>query len=298
MPDMCKFARGQSVSEYGLAAALIAMLGLAATVSLGDAVSKQFAGMTSGMKTKPQIAVAVQPTVPAAAQKNPSSSPSSGSQNQAPSSQPAPSTAPSPAASKPGTTLPPPTSKQDQLCTSGSWCVNVPDTKTVDAAFTAGALGASQLSHAMAATFKQIADQLKATPGADSSLVDMITRMSNLGHGIGDMQAGLKSSTSNYNTIVNAQDGMASNMANMKSLQKNLNDYLAKNPGALPPEMKNVINYEVGQIGALVNCFSFSDTGSRAEWEYNPNRSTVTHQSANNICSSGGDSSKCMKQVG
>jgi Flp pilus assembly pilin Flp len=220
-------SKGQSLAEYGMVIGLVAAVGIAAVALLGGSLQDGLANINGGNATPSTLAI---------------------------------TDAPPGGVSSPGgtsglsTLIPPPGTGQEQICFQSGYCANIPviDGTTV----TTGANG-GQMTHQFADVLSQIALQLQADPNADPNLVNMITRVANAGHTIGDIEAFFIHSyeccgTTNYTTNLSSlSSSITSTQTFFNSEYQELSHYLSTNPNVLPPELQSVIALEVEQINQL-----------------------------------------------
>lgn len=319
--NFSRSSRGQGLIEYCITGSLIALVCVAGMMILGGNFQQHLVAlktdMTGSAKNAQLVSTQTQATQ-AAQQGAVNAANQQASQGTIPTyTPPPPPVAPAPTVPEPvtGTTPPPsttppatgtaapppgtiakPAANQDQMCTADGWCVNVPDKSVTDAAMTAGTLG-TQMTHMIADVFTQIAQQLQATPGADPSLITMITNLANKGHTLADMQDAIEEPKGTFQQILNSKDNMAPTLDSFNSQYSQLQTYLANHPTALPKEMQAVIGFEANQIDALVSSYSFTMPDSQhVEWSWRRSRELTT-QSANTICTNGGNTSTCLKST-
>lgn len=209
----------------------------------------------------------------------------------------------------PGQIIPPPGAGETRICSESGWCINVPDTEGIHLTGTSGALG-GELTQSMANVIQQIAQQLAQDPNTDPALLDLVTQLANNGHTIGDEEirlatncpAGSYCGSYEYiDVVAHNTIPIAEATATFNNTYQALQSYLAANPGALPMEMQNVISFEVSEINSISGSFSNHYDTNWNQIDGNiylfnpPNGGELTHQSANNICGSGGNTSQCIQ---
>ncbi len=272
---MKRIASGQSLTEYCFIGALILVASIGILLALGGNLNGALASLKGDLQSH----------INGAANAN------GGGQNQQPTIDP----------NGPGQVIPPPQAGQNQFCTASGWCVNVPDTSNVNLAGTTGSLG-GEISQQMADVIAQIALQLQQDPNTDPALLNLVTQLANQGHAVGNAEVELATNcplstycgtyvgTYSQNTSF-IQD--ATNTFNTTHQQ--LQQYLATHPNALPIEMQNTIHFEVSEINSISSGFS-NHWDERWQiydgnvYDFNPpNGGQLTHQSANTICSNGGN---------
>lgn len=296
---------GNALAEYGIIAGLVGITCVGGLTAVGDSLNLGFDSI--GSQFNGNIAA---------------SAPPSNGPNQAPGSSSAPSSNAIATQSPPQNTLPAPAAGQEQACFESGWCVNVPVVSNTVVDSTTGAIG-TKLTHEFANVLGQIAKQMEATGNPDPNLLNLITQLALEGHTLADLEQGVidvcppgqtcSTTTSSTGGIsysssdsllgkalmsVNGQNG------NFQKLYAQVEAYLQVNPNSLPPEMANIIHLEAGEIikianayntGANANVSAVNGTASINEsWDFAYD-AELTHQSANTICSNGGDSIQCVQ---
>ncbi len=195
----------------------------------------------------------------------------------------------------------------------GNVCLNLP----VIEGETAGGLGGDDV-HKMANVLEELAAQLKKE-GADEQIIDLVTRLANLGHGMGDRQKELldlcnsdadgNRTKCDKNKAGQIGDGMKElkekDLAQFKQMFAILKTYLDNNPGILAnlPAAEGVINFESSEIIKMIEAFNldkkksggFLGMGKKTNY-YLDNPNEATHQSSDNICEQGGDQQSCNRK--
>lgn len=227
--------------------------------------------------------------------------------------------------------VPAPAPGQEQVCYDSGWCVNIP--VIGHTAATTGSMG-GQWTQQLAAVLDQIKAQLEAA-GGDPGLIGLITDLANQGHALGNDQAVIDEFIAGLHTkspaelmaIAAQYDGMDATRAKqqqMNQMLQQLNNYMASHPGALPPEMQNLINTEVGTINNIMTLYNQDqnipqtsqhnlaqgmtpeDANTWAVLHYwhqletmsapgGQPGSAIMHHSANTVCGNGGNTAQCIR---
>lgn len=200
-------------------------------------------------------------------------------------------------------------------------CLQVPEIKSGTVATVNGALG-GELTASFADVIQQIADAIQQDPNADPSLVNLITALAKQGHGIAGTQRDLMAKCPTQACMGQLKEatllGMATNQeasdvdtlvgnvgkanTTFKATLTTLQNYLLKNPSSLPLHYSNLITQESNQIITIAGSIQlnqeaipdgiFTNTQTKG-WDTN-DAAVLTEQSANTICQSGGDTSRCV----
>ena len=276
--------KGQSLAEYGIAAALIAIASIGAVTAvsgalgdLGQSTGDQMfnGGASQNFGSSPSMALTASSLTPG------------GINN----------------------VLPSPGADQQQVCLSNNYCLNIPASVPADVAAGLGN-GTNQRIAARASILEQIAEQIDAE-GGDSIVSHMLRDMANSGHGLAkefavieDMancHLGLPCSATDTNQsigdwhdLVNTYGGMGDTLIGLGTVTHlqgvlatngSLQAYLENHPGALDPTLNAIVQSEVLEIDAIHNAFEIPETPGTLG-----NSATNTHLSSNNICTVSGDS--------
>jgi Flp pilus assembly pilin Flp len=191
---------GQGLSEYGLIAALIGVALVIALIPLGQSIAGVFSNIL-GTSSK-TVAVARQPA----------------------------------GDGKPTSNLNQPLSSLGSGATTPlSNITTAVDTTSKTTIQTAGSMGTSEQVYADANKLQQIADQLKQE-GADPGLIDLITRLANAGHTVGDtIAAENQKSTPSLSPIERAG-------IQFQNVKTELDTYLQTHPNILDTSKTSPIN--------------------------------------------------------
>lgn len=293
-PQGSRFSRpGQSLVEYGVVVSLIACACISSVMLLGQNIKNGMDDLqgrtngTSGAAVDPSSVSVIPPgNYPALTGPSPIANPSQG---------------------------------QQQICTSGGWCVNVPlgmDGTTVTE--TTGAQGV-ELTNQFASILEQIAKQVDLLPNADPSLKGMIADLANAGHYVAKKEndaytfcpptrasCGAYSVYSDGSFASTMDVSLNTNLSDVKSATQSftnqynaLQTYLNQNPNSLPLDIQNIIAFETSQIQQIAGVYNpdkvVSDGNGGFAWNFAYN-AQLTDQSANTICGSGGNGS-CFVQT-
>lgn len=277
---------GVTLTEYALVGASVALVSIAGLLTLGSNTNSLLDGFAASLAYHAPSAPAV-------------SMPGSGSIS---SPQP-PSTAPPDGAiAVGGPVLPPDT--QQQVCFKSGWCTEVPEVKSRTLDDTTGGMG-SQLTHEFSDVIRRIAQQAEAMPNPDSRLVELITTLANSGHTLGDQEGQAVTScmpgtqcTGNQSTLRDSLSLVISKQSMFTSDLQTLQNYVNENPGTLPPEMSDLINFEAQEITNIAGGYhgqpSPSEDGAYLQWSFSQ-KVQVTHQDSNTICNTGGSRGQCVR---
>jgi hypothetical protein len=259
---MTKSFDGQSLSEYGLVAGLIAVAALGGMILLGGNIQKQFGQMlptsrqTSGAGVN-GIAVVDATNLPANLQRA-------------------------------SALLPAPKADEQQVCFKSGFCLNMPLMEE-NRPQTAGSLGDQQMNQ-MAGIMDQVASQLGAA-GADPPLVELITKLANSGHGVGtyfdQMSADMKEAAATCGSTCTMDyyadpdkfnryqwGGSAEGEKNdFQSAWLTVQTYMKENPEAFAafPEAYSILELETQEIMKLAN-------GVSPNYEEDPNAKQIRAQ--------------------
>jgi Flp pilus assembly pilin Flp len=262
-------SKGQSLAEYGMVIGLVAAVGIAAVALLGGSLQDGLANINGGNATPSTLAI---------------------------------TDAPPGGVSSPGgtsglsTLIPPPGTGQEQICFQSGYCANIPviDGTTV----TTGANG-GQMTHQFADVLSQIALQLQADPNADPTLLSLITELANRGHNVGGAEQQFFDSCSascDSPTLSTFSGVLQLSRDRLTQQSVALQNYLNDKPDMLPQELQSLIYLQVDQIYQLQT--PFLNVAARSQpYDLNTMPITLTHQSANTICGSGGDTGVCVQPV-
>lgn len=264
---------GQSGSEYALAIGLVAVV----TITGLGAIGLNLGGTFSGMIT---------------------SQPPAQSPGPAPNPPPlAPALTEPPASAPPSilATLPKGAPGTEPACFD-SFCVNLP---VIDVANeqvdTAGGNGVEKI-HQFADVLTTMAQQVAAKEGPDSPLAKLISQLANDGHSIGNNQLAI---VKNGGFIQANQNSLIGNYKRSQSTFQNsfetLNAYLSQHSDALSPTSKAVVNTQASQIKSLAEAVSLPVQGGNYYSKPIYGKAKLTHQSANTICSEGGEN--CHREI-
>ncbi len=159
-----------------------------------------------------------------------------------------------------------------QVCYGSGTCVNMPIISD-NWSETSGAMG-SDLTHALADVFTQVANTMEASGAADSAVLNLLHRLANTGHEIGfeqkglsdamathcptgnckyDMIAGTGSSAHMNEIMPDQHDASGKPAAIMKFEQEfsALKSLMGNNFVNMPPELKNLVIQQANQILTL-----------------------------------------------
>jgi hypothetical protein len=214
------------------------------------------------------------------------------------------------------TTLSPPTNPTapattpngalDTACFQSGWCIQIPVVNNGTINNTSGANG-GQMTHQFSDTIGQVAQHISTQPSADPELLNLITQLANLGHAIGNIEQGVVDLCPPGGSCVASAQGSVPTYEQIHQITGPnvefqaaydlLQGYLARNPDSLPPEIVSVIDLETQQIQTIAAAFDPSAVSYQVDpatglftetWSIPPNAATLTQQSANTICNSGG----------
>ncbi len=299
-------SRGATITEYAFIGILIMAVCVTAVMTMGGNLNQTLASLKGDLKSHSDAAVQVIGTM---------------EDNQKPNINNPP---------EQGPVLP--TGTLQNVCFQSGYCVDIPYVGGNTA--TTGTMG-GELTESFANVLSQIAQQM-AEKGADPSLVADTTQLAQYGHWLGDDHTSIdgffskyppgadgvyppylvdyiKKQYADHNTNVDAiADAFNNELAS-------INQYVQQNPGALPPEMLNVVNSQAAQIQSLQTMYtdrynihtqaqqyiqggmSEAEAYSKAFANYQQkveslnNGGALTHQSANTICSNGGNTGVCIQ---
>ncbi len=228
--------------------------------------------------------------------------------------------------------VPNPGPGQQQVCYQSGWCVNIPVINPQTAS-TTGSMG-GEWTQDLASVLDQIKAQLEAS-GGDPGVIALITQLANQGHSLANDQAvvdqfiaglGVKSEAELV-AIAGQYGGMDSTrakQAQMNQMLQELNSYIASHPNALPPEMQNLINTEVGTMNNIMTMYNQDqdipqttqqnlakgmvqdEANTWAVLNYwnqlktmsapgGQPGSAITQHSANTVCGNGGNTNQCIQ---
>lgn len=282
--------QGVTLVEYGLVGASLVVVGIAGLALLGKNANLALENFEKGLHPKPAIALASSSETSGGGAASSSSSGSEGGETGG---------GGTPTSSTPSTSV----GQTEKACFKNGLCINVPVVSSQTLDDTSGSMG-SQLTSQFADTIMGIAEALKEQPNADSRLVELITTLANSGHSLGDTE-GLAVSecppgtqcTGNQTTLRNSLSLVISKDSIFSSDLQTLNGYVQNNPNAISPELMKIIQLEAGQITEIAQAYrgqpNPSEDGSYIQWSFSKNVE-ITHQSANAICGTGGNS-QCVR---
>lgn len=256
-----KSTPGQSGSEYAMALGLVAVVGIATLAALGGGLSNIFFGMVTGQpKAEP-------PATP---------------------SESLPGKAAADDYQAALAKLPPAPQGTEPVCFDAV-CVNLPIVDASNAVVdTVGGNGADRI-YQFSDTLQQLAEQLEDS-GVDPGLVQLISKLANNGHGLGDAQKALDPAFRGFRLSPSQQSGYDNAKSEFSSAYAAINQYLSANPSQLKSTSVNMINAQVQQINTLANAISFGNVtaGKGSYPAAYGGKATLTHQSANTVCRQGG----------
>lgn len=194
----------------------------------------------------------------------------------------------------------------EQICYASGLCLQVPLIQA-GAVDTTGGLGGNETLK-MAAVLSQVADALENVK-ADPQLVNLVTSLAEKGHELGVKNQELEShcEIKSYDIRCSEETGRSAFETfktygpEFSALNKQLQDYLKNHPDALKnyPEAQKVINLETSEILKIANGITnYSHSFGGNYFHIIPGKTELAHQSANSICSQGGDSDRCYVNTG
>jgi len=273
---------GQSLTEYGLIGALVALASIGALVVLGGSLSDALQNLWP--QATPQITqtagsedgaiVSSMGTATHGAQSMPSPIEASGAKFQ----------------------IGPPNANQEQICFQNGMCVNIPIFPPSSTVETIGTNG-SEFILAYADVLQQIADQLRQDPNADSSLVATISDLANRGHDLGRQEQEIASLKKQNISLNYSETGtiLSAKRKEMEAAQLKLADHLGSHPDALPPALTGLIDESVVEILGLAKAYhQYSFSYSSPKPEFGQYIINMTRWDANTICNTGGE--QCIVQ--
>jgi Flp pilus assembly pilin Flp len=276
---------GQSLSEYGLVLSLIAVVSLGGLAFFGDHFTGLFSTITR-LVTGKHSSETVASTTGASASSSNMSVDAHGN-----------------------------TCYSDGVCLNLSQIPQTPPPDSSDATVqAAGANGSLLLAYTD--VLSQLSAQTAANPNIDPGLRALITALALQGHNIADTTQKM---ATNEQSLSNGLDTMVKNQLPLEIASMNakpdfdaaksaLDAYLQTNPDALPADLKTVIDSASAYIstnadpetmatnaqGILMTSYSISSTATSPTSPTTSTTTTIT-QDSNNICTSGGDTSTCVK---
>lgn len=224
-----------------------------------------------------------------------------------------------------GGVVPPPKKGEEQVCFSNGYCVNLPSKLTSNTEVVGNN---GQYTLAFSKVLKQLADQLKHDPNADPYLKQLISKLAKQGHALGsaeqivDKNGKVKKALKKDDTVTvydpNSKKDVKQAKADKKdgintiasaSLENALDDiskkgqafdktyseflnYMDKNPNAWPPELNKVVNLQGDEIVNIWGNYTsgqedIGDSGTSFVDDYYEG-GDITHQDSNTICETGG----------
>jgi Flp pilus assembly pilin Flp len=273
-------SKGQSLAEYGLTLSLVAVVSLGGLVLLGDNLATLLSSLTQLVTGQSVNVVATANT--------PTSAPVSN----------APSPALAVSAASPALVSPAPVENssnpitknaEGKTCYGNGWCIDTSQLPSSGGKTTiaAGSNGTT-LMLSYADILMQIAAEAAADPNADPSVVGLITALANQGHTIADNTEKKSQSIQNQVTQMTGSLGQQSEFDGAKS---KLDAYLSAHPAALPSDLKAVIDNSSAYISKNSNGIQTTVTTAFGM----ALGGTTVRKESNTICSSGGNTTECVK---
>ncbi len=195
-----------------------------------------------------------------------------------------------------------------RACFGSGLCLDIPEVSgsPLD---TTGGLG-DGLTHQLADVLDQMAEQMERD-GADSGMIDLVSRLANQGHTMGDHEKAMsdlmhscfggggllcENNPDVYRRTANMEKELRDKDAVLLEIHRQLHDYLAVNPNALEayPEARQIIDLETQLISQIANNLHGAISHRTQEeaghtFAVNTDKlAEVTHQSADSICTQGG----------
>lgn len=269
---------GQSLADYSLCVGLIAVVSVAVLSTLGSTLSDQLAASIGF-----ELHVSRTGSTPGQLD-----SPSTDGQF--------------------SSRIPRPGAGSQQICFASGLCANIPviptqpDSRLVEVD---GGNG-TEMTHKFSSVLEQLAAQMEQD-NRDPGLIAMIRDLANQGHDFGEKQK-IFASTACQNGLqglncseVDVRDVQALTNGSTRFIDTlgSINQYLGSH-SELPPEIRLIVDSQAGQINQIFNSYNSTlagksgfepegvNTGNLENLSVN---GTLTHQSANDICTQSGDSS-------
>lgn len=186
-----------------------------------------------------------------------------------------------------------------RICYSGSICLDMAAVNAQGSVQSTGANGARIGIVMQAGLLGDIAQQMANDPNADQTLVDLVTRLANAGHHVGDSLdqaiAGLSGSGDFYSTY----DAFWRSVMPVTDLKNQLDSYVQAHPEAMTPEMKSIVDNATGAISGKAGLLVGAEGPTYENWDTMINAPTPAsagvHEDSNVICNQGGKLTVCLK---
>ncbi|MCE3236083.1 MAG: hypothetical protein K0Q50_2263 [Vampirovibrio sp.] len=187
-----------------------------------------------------------------------------------------------------------------KVCYANGMCLDMAAVNHQGTVESTGANGARDTIHEQANLLTQIAEQLASDPNADPTLLDLVTRLSLAGHGIGN---GLDQSINSFTDpagFFGAYDAFWRSVVPYTDLKNQLSSYLTEHPGALPPEMQKAIDGATNATFSKAGLLIGAEGPNYDNWDAmisNPVTAggAPIHQDSNTICQNGGNQQVCVQ---
>ncbi len=186
-----------------------------------------------------------------------------------------------------------------KVCYSGNICLDMAAINAQNDVQSTGANGARMGIVQQAGLLDDIARQLANDPNADQTLVDLVTRLSNAGHTVGDDLDQSIATINNYSDFYNAYDSFWRSIMPVGDLKSQLDSYVQTHPQSLTPEMKGIIDKATQSISDNMGLLVGANGPNYDSWDAMINAPTPVpagvHENSNKICRQGGKLSACIR---
>lgn len=180
-------------------------------------------------------------------------------------------------------------------------CVNMPVIDdTNDAVDTVGGNGAQKV-YAFSDALEQLAQQLAQDPNSDPILTQLVSKLANTGHGIGDQHTLFSQQCPNTNCAGETPNTLRAKSDAFDTAKRQIDTYLAAHPDSLNASAQSVIQsnstniqkYDITRITTPNDTFILtgvngSTTNTWIRYDSLSTLAPLVHQSANTICAQGG----------
>jgi hypothetical protein len=154
---------------------------------------------------------------------------------------------------------------------------------------TAGTNGqVAQLTSQAANIYTVVAKQL-AEQGADSSLINLVTKLANTGHSIANGENNLNGD--GFDSMASGIKAVQDGRTNFQNLYNQLTPHMSK----LPANSQTQLAKAATVITTIANNYTFNLSSNNADYHYQASSADLTHINSNTICKNGGNTSSCVK---